>query len=78
MRSGPGESGSHWRTIHGLAYHFMTTTYIILAVASYTLSAFCVWAERKSRAWYLDRRLLVASGYLFALANVATVMAFNS
>ena len=54
------------------------TTYIILAVVGYALSVFCVWAERKSKLWYLDRRLLVASGYLFALANVATVMALNS
>lgn len=52
--------------------YFMTPLMILIALVCYGLSAFCVWAERKSRKWYLDRRLLVASGFFFALAIVAT------
>lgn len=48
----------------------MPLLYLSSAVAFFAVACACVIAERKSRLWYQDRRLLQLSGFFAALALV--------
>lgn len=45
---------------------------ILLTVIAYALCWFCLWAEKKSKAWHPDRALLFTAGFWLAMAFVGT------